>query len=88
MYRKSGCIVIKKTFLQGRTDILHRKRGFLYDKIVLCISNPFVYLKSTVFTRKKTEILHRKRGFLKEKIVLYIENRVLSLKNTGFIRKV
>ena len=29
MYRKSGCIVKKHRFLQGKTEILHRKRGFL-----------------------------------------------------------
>ena len=27
IYRKSGCIVKKTPFLQGKTEILHRKRG-------------------------------------------------------------
>ena len=29
LYRKSCCIVKKTPFLQGKTEILHRKRGFL-----------------------------------------------------------
>ena len=43
MYRKSGCIVKKTPFLQGKTEILHRKRGFLQEKIVLCIENIRLY---------------------------------------------
>ena len=29
MYRKSGCIVKKHRFYKEKTEILHRKRGFL-----------------------------------------------------------
>ena len=41
MYRKSGCIVKKTPFLQGKTEILHPNEVF-YKKLVLCIENPVV----------------------------------------------
>ena len=44
MYRKSGCIVKKTPFLQGKTEILHPNEVF-YKKIGLCIENPVVQLK-------------------------------------------
>ena len=43
MYRKSGCILKKKSFLQGKTEILHRIRGFLKNKILLCTENIRLY---------------------------------------------
>ena len=65
MYRKSGCIVKKTPFLQGKTEVLHRIGGFLKNKVLLCIENIRLYqLKKKCFMQGRNEILHRKRGFL------------------------
>ena len=63
-----------KTFLQGRTEILQRKRGFLQEKIVLCIENPFVQLK--------------KHRFYKERLKFYIENEVFYRRKQYYVSKI
>ena len=62
MYRKSVCIVKKTPFLQGKTEILHQKRGFPIEEIGI------MYRKSGCIVKK-----HR---FCKEKLKFYIENEV------------
>ena len=62
MYRKSVCIVKKTPFLQGKTEISHRKQDVLEENIIMyrkfgCI------IKKTPFLSGKTEISHRKLGF-------------------------
>ena len=72
MYRKSGCIVKKTPFLQGKTEILHPNEVFYKNSIMYRKSGCIV--KKTPFLQGKTEMLHRKRGFLQNKILLCIEN--------------
>ena len=61
MYRKPGCIVKKKPFLQGNNEILHRKQEVLSE-------NSIMYRKSGCIVKKKR--------FYKERLKFYIENEI------------
>ena len=90
MYRKSGCIVKKKTFLQGKTSktrVSIEENGIMYRKSGCIIKKHRFYkvrLKFYIETRLSIKensiyvsiLLVKKTRFYKERLKFYIENEV------------